>query len=112
MLLQVNTFNLTPKNHVQVQIGSGRKMRIAMMTKTCRRMRKKMMRRKAVGRKMMDLGSWPSMATLLILKTKRRTETMIKLETMRMTMTMLKMRRAMRTKAGGKRGNWISIVAS
>ena len=61
MLLQVNTFNLTPKNHVQVQIGSGRKMRIAMMTKTCRRMRKKMMMRKAVGRKMMDLGSWPSM---------------------------------------------------
>ena len=31
-------------------------MRIAMMTKSCRRMRKKMMRRKAVGRKMMDLG--------------------------------------------------------
>ena len=110
MLLQVNTFNLTPKNHVQVQIGSGRKMRIAMMTKTCRRIRKKMMRRKAVGRKMMDLGSWPSMATLLIFKMKRRTETMMKLETMRMTM--LKMRRARRTKAGGKRGNWISIVAS
>ena len=107
MLLQVNTFNLTPKNHVQVQIGSGRKMRIAMMTKTWRRMR-----RKAVGRKMMDLGSWPSMATLLILKTKRRTETMMKLETMRITMTMLKMRRARRTKAGGRRGNWISIVAS
>ena len=110
MLLQVNTFNLTPKNHVQVQIGSGRKMRIAMMTKTCRRIRKKMMRRKAVGRKMMDLGSWPSMATLLIFKMKRRTETMMKLETMRMTM--LKMRRARRTKAGGRRGNWISIVAS
>ena len=81
-----------------------------MMTKTCRRMRKKIMRRKAVGRKMMDLGSWPSMATLLILKTKRRTETMIKLETMRMTMLMMK--RARRTKAGGRRGNWISIVAS
>lgn len=80
------------------------------MTKTRRRMRKKMMRRKAVGRMMMDLGSWPSMATLLILKTKRRTETMMKLETMRMTM--LKMRRAKRTKAGGRRGNWISIVAS
>ena len=81
-----------------------------MMTKTCRRMRKKMMRRKAVGRKMMDLGSWPSMATLLILKTKRRTEIMIKFGTIRMTM--LKMRRARRTKAGGRRGNWISIVAS
>ena len=52
------------------------------------------------------------MATLLIFKTKRRTETMIKLETMRMTMTILKMRRARRTKAGGRRGNWISIVAS
>jgi len=88
-------------------------MRIAMMTKTWRRMRRKMMMRKAVGRKMMDLGSWPSaMATLLILKTKRRTETMIKLETMRMTMMMLKMRRARRTKAGGRRGNWISIIAS
>ena len=53
-----------------------------------------------------------AMATLLILKTKRRTETMIKLETMRMTMTILKMRRARRTKAGGRRGNWILIVAS
>ena len=74
--------------------------------------RRKIMRRKAVGRKMMDLGSWPLMATLLIFKTKRRTETMIKLETMRMTMTMLKMKRARRTKAGGRRGNWISIVAS
>ena len=50
------------------------------------------------------------MATLLIFKMKRRTETMMKLETMRMTM--LKMRRARRTKAGGSGGNWISIVAS
>ena len=72
-----------------------------MMTETWRRMRRKMMMRKAVGRKMMDLGSWPLMATLLIFKTKRRTETMIKLETIRMTM-----RRARRTKAGGRRGNF------
>ena len=41
---------------------------------------------------------------------KSKNKTMMKLETMRMTM--LKMRRARRTKAGGRRGNWISIVAS
>merc|ERR1719422_102150 len=72
------------------------------------RRRKMMMKRMgAVARRTMDLGSRLSMATLLILMTKRGTETMMRLETKRMTMTMLKMRRRRRRrKAGGRRGNW------
>merc|ERR1719336_3355154 len=65
-----------------------------------------MKRTRAVGRRTMDLGSRLSMATLLILMTKRGTETMMRPETKRMTMTMLKMRRTRRSKAGERRGNW------